>query len=414
MLRPLPFQLTKHDSIYIAVHCLNSFNYAGWHENGNGSRESSNQKLSNHFVGDASCVKCHAEQAKYYEKTAHRLTLQLPSSASILGSFSPRSNTLRTLDPAVSLLGDGLTFEMTRIGISFYQTEIRSEIDDVHGNVKISKHTERVGLVTGSGVRGQSYLYWRGDELYELPISYWAEGHQWINSPGYPDGSAIFDRAVYPRCLECHTTFIQPLSESNQTNRYIVSSLIVGITCEKCHGPGQRHVDFESTNETRLTHRQDDSQPSKLSRDRQIDLCALCHNGVGRESTRPAFTFMPGESLDDFFAPDPAESSAEPDVHGNQVALLKRSQCFRSSPTMTCSTCHDEHAPERPADDYSDHCLACHQVSSCGLFKTEGESIRNGCVSCHMPIQKTNAIISQTSGRVVRASMRTHWIRVYR
>ena len=382
---------------------------------GIGLEKSSDQKLSNHLVGDTSCIKCHAAQAKYYEKTAHRLTLQFPSSTSILGSFSPRSNVLRTLDPAVSLLGDGLSFEMTHVGNNLYQTEIHSEIDDVHGNVKTSKHMERIDLVTGSGARGQSFLYWRGDELFELPISYWADGHQWINSPGYPDGSAIFDRAVYPRCLECHTTFIQPIPDNTHANRYIVSSLIVGITCEKCHGPGQRHVDFESTNVDQINSpAKTILNPRSFSRDRQIDVCALCHNGVGRESTRPAFTFMPGESLDDFFAADPAESSAEPDVHGNQVALLKRSQCFRSSSMMTCSTCHDEHAPERPADDYSDRCLACHQVSSCGLFKTEGESIRNGCVSCHMPIQKTKAIISQTSGRVVRASMRTHWIRVYR
>jgi len=44
---------------------------------------------------------------------------------------------------------------------------------------------ERIDVVIGSGVRGQSYLYWHGDQLYELPVSYWSDGGRWINSPGY-------------------------------------------------------------------------------------------------------------------------------------------------------------------------------------------------------------------------------------
>jgi hypothetical protein len=30
-----------------------------------------------------------------------------------------------------------------------------------------------------------------------------------------------------------------------------------------------------------------------------------------------------------------------------------------------------------------------------------------------MPRQPTNAIVSKTAGNVVRATMRTHWIRIY-
>jgi hypothetical protein len=30
-----------------------------------------------------------------------------------------------------------------------------------------------------------------------------------------------------------------------------------------------------------------------------------------------------------------------------------------------------------------------------------------------MPLQQTNAIVSETAGRLLRTSMRTHWIKVY-
>ena len=53
---------------------------------------------------------------------------------------------------------------------------------------------ERIDLITGSGMRGQTYLFWQGDRLFELPVSYWSDGHRWINSPGYIDGTADFSR----------------------------------------------------------------------------------------------------------------------------------------------------------------------------------------------------------------------------
>jgi hypothetical protein len=80
---------------------------------------------------------------------------------------------------------------------------------------------------------------------------------------------------------------------------------------------------------------------------------------------------------------------------------------------MTCSTCHAVHAPERGAADYSPRCLTCHQWQSCGEAKRIGPKIIHDCIGCHMPLQQTNVIVSVTAGNVVRASIRTHWIKVY-
>jgi len=80
---------------------------------------------------------------------------------------------------------------------------------------------------------------------------------------------------------------------------------------------------------------------------------------------------------------------------------------------MTCSTCHDVHAPERSAADYSSRCLSCHQWQSCGEAKKIGPRIVDNCIDCHMPLQQTQAIVSVTAGRVLRTSIRTHWIKIY-
>ena len=92
--------------------------------------------------------------------------------------------------------------------------------------------------------------------------------------------------------------------------------------------------------------------------------------------------------LDNYLQPNEGKIADHPDVHGNQVGLLQKSRCYLSSPKMSCSTCHDVHQPERPAAAYSDRCLSCHQVESCGMSKTMGHKIADNCIDCHMPVER--------------------------
>jgi len=61
---------------------------------------------------------------------------------------------------------------------------------------------------------------------------------------------------------------------------------------------------------------------------------------------------------------------------------------------MSCSTCHDIHQPERAAAAYSDRCLSCHQVESCGMSKTMGHKISEA-MAC--PIDRSNLTVDQLS-----------------
>ena len=42
-----------------------------------------------------------------------------------------------------------------------------------------------------------------------------------------------------------------------------------------------------------------------------------------------------------------------------------------------------------------------------------GPKIKSNCIDCHMPLEQTQAIVSQTGDKVIRTTMRTRWIRVY-
>jgi cytochrome c554/c'-like protein len=369
------------------------------------SHHEANGRRAN-YVGDAACFSCHKEQGASYLHTSHFLTSQLPNKKSVLGSFQEGKNVLTIVDPAKTA-EPFLYFKMEAKDSRYYETAVTG------WGSQVQTQTEPIDLVTGSGVRGVTYLYWQGDQLYELPVSYWTKGHQWINSPGYENGSADFSRPVNPGCLECHATFVRPLSQDPATNRYDRDSLVTGISCERCHGPGAEHVARQKAGSASASTGQAILNPAKFSRDRQIDLCALCHNGVQREAIAPTFSYLPGKPLSDYFKLLQTDSAEHPDVHGNQVGLLQRSRCYLSSPNMSCSTCHDVHAKEQPAAAYSAKCLTCHQWQSCGLSKTIGHFIANNCIDCHMPVEPTRVIISETADKVVRATMRNHWIKIY-
>jgi len=360
------------------------------------------------YVGDAGCVRCHQREAQSYVHTAHHLTSQLATTDTVLGSFAKGQDLLTISKAGQDPSDPDLSFHMEYRDDGLYETAVAQL-----GLKKLS-HSERMDVVMGSGVRGQTYLFWLKNQLFELPVSYWTDGHQWINSPGYKDGTANFTRPADPRCIECHANYIHALSTDPQTNLYDRNSLVLGISCEVCHGPGKAHV-TQAQSQTAPSQRTTPTilNPAKFDRDRQIDLCALCHNGTARAELAGSFSYVPGQPLDRYFAPAPMDPSGQPDVHGNQVGLLEKSRCFLSSPAMTCSTCHNVHAPERAAADYSPRCLACHRWQSCGEAKKIGPRIVRDCVDCHMPLQQTHAIVSETAGRVLRTSIRTHWIKIY-
>jgi len=311
-------------------------------------------------------------------------------------------------DPRTALENPGLYFRMERRDNRFFETAVAGWPG------KYVRRKAAIDLVIGSGVRGQSYLSWKGDQLFELPVSYWSDGHRWINSPGYENGTMDFSRPVLPRCLECHATYIRQRSSNPLGDTYDHESLIVGVSCETCHGPGRDHADRErKAAANSVTTVPGILNPASLSRDRQVDICALCHNGLRDEQLAPSFSFTPGEELSKFLQPDSDQLAQTPNVHGNQVGLLKRSRCYLLSPKMNCSTCHNIHAPERPAAEYSARCLNCHQIKSCDMSKSMGAKIAEDCIDCHMPLESTTAVVSETAGELIRPKMRTHWIKVY-
>ncbi len=355
---------------------------------------------SSAYVGDVACISCHQAKSDAYHQTAHARTSSLPSLESIHGKFNQGSNIFRTGNP-------DLFFVMESKENGFFQTGVLQ----TSPTTNVSR-TERFDLVVGSGRKGQTYLYWNDHALFQLPVSYWVEKQEWVSSPGYSAGAIHFTRPIIPRCLECHASTFEALAPPK--NIYNRDSVVLGISCEKCHGPGGEHVArYRSTTPPTSLAAAAIINPARLSRERQLDVCAFCHAGLGKSLT-PPMSFIPGDVLARHLEIPKPDPKAPIDVHGSQVQMLERSRCFQSSPAMTCSTCHDVHLPQRNAAAMASSCLKCHTVESCRIFPKLGHAIDQQCNTCHMPLQETAQIVLSTiNGQTLQPKVRNHVIGIY-
>jgi Cytochrome c554 and c-prime len=358
----------------------------------------------NDYAGSASCAGCHKAIYDSHLQTAHYHTSETATAQSIKGSFDSLKN--------IFTYNNGGMVIMEKHADSFYQAGY------INGDLK---KKQVFNLAIGSGTKGQSYASWVGNKLAQLPITYFTSAHAWSNSPGYPNKIA-FNRPITSRCLECHATYAEKISaEEKEPEEFDKSRMILGVDCERCHGPAAKHVQFQTKNPAEKKA-QFITDLKSFSRQQSLDMCALCHGGR-LQKTKPSFQFRPGHRLADYFLIDTAGRDAGSiDVHGNQLGLLAASKCFKNSATLTCNSCHDPHKNEQAdAVVFAQRCNTCHGNAGpgnvpCKIKGTVSEAVlNNNCVNCHMPGQPSMAIsvLLQGENLPTPALMHTHLIKNY-
>ena len=359
------------------------------------------------FAGSETCKNCHRSIFDHFIHTAHNLTSAEAGETTVKGSFSKGKNLF-----AYSYYAK---VAMEKRDSGLYQVEYDKNFTE--------KQAYPIDIVLGSGTRGQSYLYWKNNKLFQLPVSYFTLAGKWSNSPGYPMYQPLFNRLITARCLECHTTYFKTLSVNNHPSsaeEFDRGQAIYGVQCESCHGPAKKHVEFYEKNSDAAIRGKYIINPSSFNRQQQIDMCAYCHGGI-RQSNKAAFDFHPGDTLSyENGGDNTAVNTENLEVHDNQYALLKASKCFRMSKNMSCNTCHNTHEQERGnLALFSQKCLSCHSVANgnfCKMAPSLGAaSITKNCIDCHMPEKPSKMLTLQTEGESnnTPATLRSHFIAVY-
>ena len=306
---------------------------------------------------------------------------------------------------------------------------------------EVNVFEQEVTYVIGSGNHARTYLNLsEGGVLTQLPVSWYPQGKRWAMSPGYDrPHHDDFSRKVTHTCMFCHNAY-PPLPE--RSDRYgqentFPTELPSGIDCQRCHGPGSRHVELASDKTRNVDEvRRAIVNPARLDARHQMDICMQCHlettvpEAEGRSVLRfgrSVYSYRPGESLDDYIVHfDHALSSPLKDRFEINSApyRLRQSACFlKSNSQLTCTACHDPHQILRGAaavQRVRETCLGCHTqalrtkanvprpnsvVPEPGGRRREAHrgSVNNlDCAKCHMPKRRTED--------VVHVVMTDHWI----
>ncbi len=355
--------------------------------------------VSNPFVGSAACRECHSDHYESYIKTAHYHTTSAPGDGLLKGYFTGSKRFLQ-VNPV-------------------YRIEMRKENGKIIQHVRSEDYkpfSQSLDVVFGSGRFGQSYGSWEGNRLVRAQAHYLVPADKWTLNPGVKPH--VIRQFISNRCLECHATYSEPAPDFGGYNKDFRSvqhnpeSLMLKLSCEKCHGPGTKHVDFYRNPKPDVDFKKLMVNPASLSRDRQIQVCGLCHSGIGHLQA-PSFLYKPGDDLDQFIHFDEKELE-QAGVHSNNIYLLKQSECFKQSPEMTCSSCHKPHEVERGnLRAFSSRCLECHQTHQCPKEREIGSAISENCIDCHMPKQADKDLTITVGETSYAMKLRNHFIKVY-
>jgi len=372
------------------------------------------------YIGSAECRSCHEEQFSSWHRTFHRTMTQIAVGDAVQADFN-----------GVVLTNETTQFTLSeKDGEHWVRMEQLAHVRQTGGEPEALN--VRVGLVTGSH---HMQVFWvpegHGNLQIGFPFTWLIPEKRWvprnstfIRPPNLAHRSELWNLV----CSRCHATGVEP--HVDIANRRIGTEVgELGISCEACHGPGQRHVEARKLaaqlgGEAKMPPGEI-VHPEKLTAERSSQVCGFCHSmkwidesGGWREH---GFTYRPGDDLelttpiikpsrtndieglkvyleknpdllDDFFWPDGMARVSGRDYNG-----LTESPCYKGG-KFSCLSCHSMHDSE-PDDQLAARaiaqggngaCLQCHEKfkepeALAGHTRHLAGSAGSECYNCHMP-----------------------------
>ena len=224
---------------------------------------------------------------------------------------------------------------------------------------RINAIEQQVDWIVGSGHRSRVYFYRApSGEMYQLPIAWYTQERAWGMAPGYDraDNDGI-TRAVRRECLFCHNAYPAEVKEGSDAHwkaQIFPAELPEGTGCQRCHGPGGRHVDAATSGRSEASVRAAIVNPARLPPALRDSVCFQCHllpsvSMIGvRRFDRGDYSFRPGQLFSDYMLHVDIDEPARPRDQrfeiNHHAYRLRQSPCYIKG-GITCISCHDPHQP---------------------------------------------------------------------
>ena len=314
------------------------------------------------YVGSEACRKCHPKIYRGWRSTLHPYMLQRISLETLR---APWEDTV-------------LSFGKKKIRLYRKGTEFWVEIERLG-----RREAYRVDYVLGGNWKQLFLTTLPNGEIHILPISWLVEAGKWDLNHYWP--STVYQE----RCMGCHVTGLRLVRKGRMLKTRFEE---LGVGCEACHGPGERHLKAppEEKAETIVN-------PARIPNARIASMvCGACHSRGETPDGRYRYPLnhLPGRSFDFTFVLKPIlypDGSSK--ANYQQYPDWLRSGHYRAG--VMCWDCHEVHS-KGPANRFqtklpgSRLCRKCHEVENKGVH---GLHSVNNCVGCHMPLVGRRGLI---------------------
>jgi predicted CXXCH cytochrome family protein len=354
------------------------------------------------YVNSRLCFGCHAATFKTYRETGMAKSFGHPRPENTVESYAGNNHFYHAPSDTY--------FEMIRRGSDYFQLRYQIGYQGKRTNIEETK----IDYFLGSGIHARAYLHRSSDgRLLQLPVTWYSEkGGYWWMAPGYDAPDHIYgQRAITYDCIFCHNGYESiPASHTRLGDEPVYSGeLPEGVDCQRCHGPGQNHIQAASKpGANPEAVRAEIVNPGKLAPDREAEVCLQCHlqttefslPHVIKRYDRVDFSYRPGQPLAAFelafdYAPGTERDNWFQNV--STASRLRMSQCFlKSNGALKCATCHDPHNirhGEESADRYNTICRQCHAATFNALVAQKKHTAESGCITCHMPQRRPVEVV---------------------
>jgi predicted CXXCH cytochrome family protein len=353
------------------------------------------------YVGQTSCIKCHAKESEKWTNSHHDLAMQVASDETVLADFD-----------RAELTHHGVTSRMFRDGSKFIvHTEGPDgsmqdfEVKYVFGVAPLQQYmvefpaADQVPTSTTlNQIKNSAHSKADLPRVQVLRLSWDTEKKAWfhLDPPDVKEKLGATDDLHWTgiaqrwnnMCAECHSTDYQK-KFNDARGEYHSTFVEINVSCEACHGPGSVHLELASKwapgwNRTRgygLAN-------LKLTAENQIQACAPCHsrrNVVqgGMKAGNNYYDHYSNQLLTaGIYYPD-GQVLDEDYVHGSFI----QSKMYHKG--IRCTDCHDPHTAKLKHDG-NQLCTSCHQHPTAKydsvahhFHKVDSEGAK--CVNCHMP-----------------------------
>ena len=326
------------------------------------------------YVGDKSCQSCHAKEVDLWKKSDHFKAMEPANDSTVLGDFNN-----------ATLTADGITSKFFRRNGKYF---INSQGPD-------GTNTDFEVLYTFGFKPLQQYLVAFPGGKMQVPRMSWDVQkkkwfHQYAGQKIHPNDWLHWSQGGQnwnTMCASCHSTNLQknylPDADSFHTTYSVMT-----VSCESCHGPASKHVDFVSAENYKDAEKVKYSFLKPLDGENtvQINTCMPCH---ARKANISSEILTSTEPMDDFIPEIPSNENFHADGQVNEEDYIYtsflQSKMFHRG--VKCSNCHDPHSGKIADLATNQVCMQCHEKKYDSFEHTKHEaSLKQvNCVNCHMP-----------------------------